>query len=349
MKKVAALIVLLIVVSAAALSAETTIPSGDVAGRWEKSGSPYLITGDIVIDEGEKLEIEDGVQVRFMGPFSLTVNGVLQAGEGDSEGREETEKIVFETGLKKKSIGWKGIRFDEAGEDTWMIKCIVRNVRTDEDGGAVTVHDCEVAFADCIFENNVTSGDGGALSVIDGEAALASCTVRHNESKAGALYVEGGELSVADCEISANKGAGIVGKDCEIALAASTIIGNESAEYGGIYIADGELSLAGATVKGNHGGGIKAVDSEVAIVGCTIQDNKGCKEGGGIVVRKSELTIVDSDIIGNSVGGLGVYEESAASLLNSTIDKNKMFPEGGNAKTDEESELLIMSPGSNAD
>jgi hypothetical protein len=281
-----------------------------------------------------------------MGPYSLTVYGVLQAGEEDAEEREE---IIFESGPKKKSKGWKGIRFDNADDDTWMIKCTIRNVRTDDGNGAVTVNECEVPFAECIFEDSVTSGDGGALSVIDGEAALASCTVKRNESKAGALYVEDGELSVADCDISANKSAGIVGKDCEIALAETKIIGNESAEYGGIYIADGELALANTTVKGNQGGGIKAVDSEVAIIGSTIQDNKGCDEGGGIVVRKSELTIVGSDIIGNSIGGLGVYEESAASLLNSTIVRNKMFPEGGNAKTDEESELLIMSPGSNAD
>jgi hypothetical protein len=46
---------------------------------WDLSGSPYIVTGGILVDSGATLTIEPGVQVRFNGNFSITVQGNIRA------------------------------------------------------------------------------------------------------------------------------------------------------------------------------------------------------------------------------------------------------------------------------
>ncbi len=54
--------------------------SGEITSdTWTYANQPYYVTGDLVIPAGETLTIEPGVEVRFMGPYSLTVHGVLSA------------------------------------------------------------------------------------------------------------------------------------------------------------------------------------------------------------------------------------------------------------------------------
>ena len=45
--------------------------SGNVSGTWTVANSPYVVTGDIFVQNGESLTIESGVEVRFYGNFSF--------------------------------------------------------------------------------------------------------------------------------------------------------------------------------------------------------------------------------------------------------------------------------------
>ncbi|TKJ36542.1 hypothetical protein CEE37_15070 [candidate division LCP-89 bacterium B3_LCP] len=66
-------------------SAQTVIPGGSVSGTWEISGSPYIVEGNITIQDGDTLAIEPGVEVRFEADVLLQVIGYLQAdGMGDT-------------------------------------------------------------------------------------------------------------------------------------------------------------------------------------------------------------------------------------------------------------------------
>lgn len=58
--------------------AQTNVNSYNVNDSiWEKSNSPYYITGQISIPIGKTLKIEPGVKVIFKGNYSITVNGYI--------------------------------------------------------------------------------------------------------------------------------------------------------------------------------------------------------------------------------------------------------------------------------
>lgn len=52
--------------------------SGNVNGLWTK-GNTYRVTGDIIVPNGQTLTIEEGVEIKFDGYYSLIVNGTLLA------------------------------------------------------------------------------------------------------------------------------------------------------------------------------------------------------------------------------------------------------------------------------
>ena len=56
---------------------------------WTLAGSPYIVTGDILVDANVLLNIESGVAVKFDGGTNLIVDGTLVA-DGD-----ETSQITF--------------------------------------------------------------------------------------------------------------------------------------------------------------------------------------------------------------------------------------------------------------
>jgi len=60
--------------------------SGGVSGVWTAANSPYIITGDIYVDEDDSLTIEAGVDVKFLGNYSIEIIGYFYAvgARGDS-------------------------------------------------------------------------------------------------------------------------------------------------------------------------------------------------------------------------------------------------------------------------
>ncbi|HEU4788565.1 MAG TPA: hypothetical protein VFS71_02675, partial [Flavobacterium sp.] len=54
------------------------IVNGNVNGSWTK-GNTYKVTGDITVPYNETLNIEEGVEIKFDGYYSLIVNGTIIA------------------------------------------------------------------------------------------------------------------------------------------------------------------------------------------------------------------------------------------------------------------------------
>ena len=54
--------------------------SGSVSGDWTLPNSPYIVTADATVPDGESLTIQPGVEIKFRtGSADLFVDGVLNA------------------------------------------------------------------------------------------------------------------------------------------------------------------------------------------------------------------------------------------------------------------------------
>jgi hypothetical protein len=76
---------------------------------WTKENSPYSVVGDILVKRGATLTIQPGVEVRFDGFYSLTVQGILIA-DGMSnvqQLKENPENIAIEQGIKPQILDFK--------------------------------------------------------------------------------------------------------------------------------------------------------------------------------------------------------------------------------------------------
>ncbi len=58
---------------------DTHIPGGDVSGIWTYANSPYIIDGEIAIQQGDQLIIEPGIQVIFSGHYKFNIYGRILA------------------------------------------------------------------------------------------------------------------------------------------------------------------------------------------------------------------------------------------------------------------------------
>ena len=67
------------------LFAQTEV-SGNISGNWTTTGSPYIVTGNLLLLPEDTLTIDPGVEVRFDGNYKFDVFGTLFAvgTEGDS-------------------------------------------------------------------------------------------------------------------------------------------------------------------------------------------------------------------------------------------------------------------------
>lgn len=92
---------LIILISALALNAQTSISAGEVSGTWIKANSPYQINGNINVHKDSTLKIGPGVRVEFQGKYKLVVNGHINC-EGTA-----SDKITFTAA--NKADGWEGM------------------------------------------------------------------------------------------------------------------------------------------------------------------------------------------------------------------------------------------------
>ncbi len=192
------------------------------------------------------------------------------------------------------------------------------------------------------IQNNVSSYFGAGICMSGGKATfeMTDGTVTGNKSNTGgggiALLINT-PGTITDGEIS----------------------GNTAIQGGGIFIAGGTVTLNGTRISGNRcignsrsypnwlpvGGGLYVEgNADVTLTDVIISDNVVEKRaadsdqscgGGGISLRGAgvRLTATDCVISGNrtesSGGGIGVIENSACTLINTTVRNNTALGEGG--------------------
>ena len=89
------------------LFAQTEV-SGNISGNWTTTGSPYIVTGNLLLLPEDTLNIDPGVEVRFDGNYKLDVFGTLFAVG------TETDSISF---VSHEGGTWMSINFADDAND----------------------------------------------------------------------------------------------------------------------------------------------------------------------------------------------------------------------------------------
>jgi len=158
--KTSAAVLLLIIPGLAFAQTEV---SGPQSGTWTSAGSPYLVTGEVVVPAGQVLTIDPGVEINFQGHHKFTVNGDLQAMGA------ENDSIRFTTDTP--STGWGGIRIDSS-DISALAYCRIEYGKTagdypDMHGGGLALLGSDAVVTNCVFADNDATADdlgmGGAV------------------------------------------------------------------------------------------------------------------------------------------------------------------------------------------
>ncbi len=312
--------------------AETQIPAGEVSGLWKKADSPYIVTGNITVAEGATLKIDPEVTVRFAANSSLTVHGVLQAGEREekhvTKAKDDKRTIVFTTDLNGDTQGWGGLRFIEAGKDCYLQDCIIKNARVTGDGGGIYCEDCKLDIANSEIRGNEAGGKGGGLAAVkQAHINVANVTILDNQAGigGGGVYASHSEVNLANVDVTQNRNGGIIAENASVNLANCTVSDNTGAKLGGgIYASASSINLANASVSGNSNGGVACLDHcGLSVANSSIRRNRDADHGGGIYLMSSTLSMANANVNDNAQGGIYARDSGTLSLVNCSIRENK--------------------------
>jgi hypothetical protein len=281
----------------AGVMADTNV-SGSVSGTWAVSGSPYIATGELTLNDGQALTIDAGVQVKFNGSYAFRVYGKLVA-QGISENH-----IVFTSNKATPAPGdWGGLFFVASDEGTVMEYC---DVMYGGDGGWRGSPEYGYVYCD----GNVTGFQVGS------NLSISHCVLKN--SKTSGIYLQtNASPSISDCDISKN---GRYGVHCGNSSGSNpTIIGctiSDNVNTG--IISDHALflpAIEGCTISNNGGYAISvypnAVPKITGVVNMVGNTNNSINvtQGGGIdsgtwhdhgvpyVVKGSDIQVNDSQAL----------------------------------------------------
>lgn len=325
LRQVAAEGVIAVVLACASVSSASaqTIVSGIIAGEtWTKTGSPYFVTGDILV---ASLTIQPGVQVMFQGNYAFEVAGVVTA-VGTA-----AEPIVLTT--TNAGVGWQGVFFNGSSPGSLLAYCRIersKNSAVRIDNPTPTI---PVVIRDCIFATNSAQYGGGLRCTGSGDLELSNCQFLGNSATTygGGLYMAAtGNLSLSRCVFQNN---------------------TATPRGGGAYLAgSGSATLTGCTFLGNSvsggtqaaGGGI-CCSSDLTIIGSTFDGNvatvssyNSCQSfGGGIyadtarfynstIIRNSIQAHAGGQYAGTDVRGGGVSANQIPQMLNTVVVSNSV-------------------------
>ena len=176
-----------------AASAQTTISASTLSSaHWTLAGSPYLITGHIIVANDDSLVIDPGVVVEFQGKYKLFCNGKIIANGTAGQ------RILFTTTAANQSTGWLGIRYDNTPSTngrSFFKYCIFEygraDVTGDDKGGAFyfrNFSNCEISNS--VIRNCYAKRGGGAISGMYSSPTILQDSFINNEGDTGGWGVE---------------------------------------------------------------------------------------------------------------------------------------------------------------
>ncbi|RJP74287.1 MAG: hypothetical protein C4532_02920 [Candidatus Abyssobacteria bacterium SURF_17] len=308
--------VALLAFASEALAAATIDKNISKNAVWKATRSPYIVSENIVVEEGVTLTIQEGVRVELAPEKSIEVRGKLMA-----IGSEEKPIVMTAHSAKP----WGNLYFTDFSADASF----------SEDG----------TFLDGCILNNCIIEKGHGIYVRFGSPLIADCVVRDNVSSGIRIEFGGGRIvrnrihdnSTAQDPASGN-GGGIIAYTDKSVLIADNHIYNNTSEGGrdgggGVYAYASEggiIVVRENMIYGNTssrlGGGIYAYSA--LLFRNKIMGNSAAKRGGGIYAVESNIqeNVIQSN---TAEQGGGMFVENSDALSNSIVRNTAQRPEGG--------------------
>lgn len=341
MKTKLLMIMLLAILGMSQVAQAQTSVSGFISSNtnWTLTGSPYIITGNTILDSGFVLTIDPGVVVKFNASKSLQINGNLRA-IGNS-----SNKIIFTSNQVTPAPGdWGYILFSDNSQDydyTFFSGSIMEHCLVEYAGGVVLtggVSDGAIRISRsfpfinfCEVRNNSITGirfseDPNGAPTLD-VIKITNCNVHDNNSPFNGNQIAGG------IGVSVNQAQAIISNNI--------ITDNVGYEAGGIYctVNNPNTQITNNSITKNtsrsSGGGIGIAGG--GNISYNLVYGNSASQGGGIFYYANGGTISNNVLINNSASieagaiytNSNYFWPSNTQIVNNTIIDNNSYSSSG--------------------
>ena len=286
---------------------------------WGVSGSPYLISFDINVDEDATLIIEPGVVVKFSNFATLRINGALEANGSSSD------PIIF-TSYKDDSMAgdtnndnsatspassdWRGISFYNNEKDSNVSNAEVRysNYGFANFGSTLNISDVGYSYA-----------DSGLISFYEGSSTIKNISFKNMTRFAISLYegshVDGDNINIYNLDEYAD---GIdLFEGSKLTLTNSSLKGSLGS-YGILTFEGSDIDLDTVSVTGFDVGFADYGDSDSGLNNLNIKNSEIKNNDIGFLLfgEDSVYKITNNSISGNFTYGVKSYSENFLNFKN---------------------------------
>lgn len=324
MKKLLTLFAMLVMgLTGNSLNAQTYV-SGLISSNtnWTTGSNPYIVTGNILVNNGVTLIIEPGVIVKFNSGTSMQIDGELLA-QGTT-----SNKITFTSNTADTAGAWGYIYFSDASVDAVYENNIYGNY----------ISGCILEYCLIQYAGGAGVSDNGALRLDDAHPFINYCTITNNNANGIRGYNLTGSLKISNSAIINNSSSDYGGGICisstgNTLISGNTISKNITSSYGGgICNMYWTAIISNNTITDNtagiNGGGIASGLGGISsspITNNIIENNSANGDGGGVYIYNGTSPISDNIITNNkanSVGGIFAYGGSNTAIFNNVISDN---------------------------
>ena len=284
--------------------------------HWTKDKSPYVVTGNVLVPEGETLVIDPGVDVQFNGEYYIQVEGTVKAiGTGD-----DRIKIY---GVGEGAGKWTGIRVQSDNGSLFDYVDVYDSYRAVE--GYVDVSNSSIESVYSSSDRYYFYGDMSNVTMNVGTYTFSGSTLENVILKSnGKIYVEQGSLTVKNSELEIN---GSISSSSPLTIMNSTVSGvgsisSSPSPYSPLTIMNSTVSGVGSISSSSPYSLLTIMNSTVSGVGSISSSSfslltimNSTVSGVGSISSSSPLTIMNS-----MVSGVGsISSSSPLTIINSTV------------------------------
>jgi hypothetical protein len=229
---------------------------------WSAANSPYIVTGNILVQEGVTLTIEPGVMIKFEGEYYIRIIGNLSA--------EGTAASIITFTSNNENIVWERIEIKDSNNS------VLRFCKIEQAVVGISLINSTVTVEDCIVSDNGT---------IDSSRYYYTSNSAFSTTGAGIMIGSGNSIinrNIIRDNIGLNYTGGIAvslwsgSADVTNNLIYRNGAGGKSGYGGGIEVDKGSPKISHNTIIGNYSHGIFTYRYGTPVVEYNnIFDNKG--------------------------------------------------------------------------